>query len=568
MIAGIPLPWPVVPLSTVAQLVRGVTFSSEEACDSAKPAFLPVLRAGNIEERLNTQSDLQWIPEERVSPDQRLRVGDIAICMSSGSASVVGKTAILDHDWIGCVGSFCAIIRPRSYIEPHYLAAYLKGLQFTQWRRNQAQGANIQNLRASALQLVPIPLPPKSEQKRIVEILQEADEIRHLRVQADAKTNGLIPAIFEQHFRHLNDAPHQYLGSLLDGIQTGWSPNALSAPARRDSWGVLKLSAISSGRYIDSENKELPHNLDPDATLEVRGGDVLLSRKNTRDLVGACVYVWETRTKLIFPDLVFRLMLKPEAPISAKYLWALLSSPSFSPRVRRLADGAAGSMPNIPIHRLERLRIPIPDSQILNSFDEALLIAHQNEVELLKIDSKQNALTASLSAYAFSGQLTERWRRVNQKKLAKESRQRDDELALAAGKTIMMNFSNADSEEEADLFNLPSDLNRDQSLLLFQIKQLKMKKTLPLYFTAEFLADRIEGALHRHPQAIETHLNVFAVRGLVIPVSRARTSVAGQPFAASYRLPARNEEVPRSNTDNVKAKRMQEQRALATQLLA
>ena len=46
------------------------------------------------------------------------------------------------------------------------------------------------------LETIRIPLPPLSEQRRIVEILQEAEEIRRLRAEAEAKTAELIPAIF------------------------------------------------------------------------------------------------------------------------------------------------------------------------------------------------------------------------------------------------------------------------------------------------------------------------------------------------------------------------------------
>jgi hypothetical protein len=88
-------------------------------------------------------------------------------------------------------------------------------------------------------------------------------------------------------------------------------------------------------------------------------------------------------------------------------------------------------------------------------------------------------------------------------------------------------------------------------------------KKQPLYFTAEYIAEQIKGPLHRHPQAIECHLTVFAVRGIVIPVSRARDAVPGKPFAASYRLPMNEEGAAPEQLDDVKAERMKYQRTLA-----
>ena len=55
------------------------------------------------------------------------------------------------------------------------------------------------------------PLPPLSEQQRIVEILQEAEEIRRLRAEAEAKTAELIPA----------DVSTEFFGDLIGTRESG-----------------------------------------------------------------------------------------------------------------------------------------------------------------------------------------------------------------------------------------------------------------------------------------------------------------------------------------------------------
>ncbi len=47
---------------------------------------------------------------------------------------------------------------------------------------------------------IPIPVPPKKDQERIVKLLDEADELRKLRAQADQRTDALIPALFREMF--------------------------------------------------------------------------------------------------------------------------------------------------------------------------------------------------------------------------------------------------------------------------------------------------------------------------------------------------------------------------------
>ncbi len=80
-------------ISAIGKVIRGVSWDKNDATDTSRPGYLPILRAGNIGSELNTESDLVWVPASNVSSEQRIQAGDIAICMSSGSPAVVGKTA-------------------------------------------------------------------------------------------------------------------------------------------------------------------------------------------------------------------------------------------------------------------------------------------------------------------------------------------------------------------------------------------------------------------------------------------------------------------------------------------
>jgi len=192
--------WAGKPLKDVATIVRGVSFDKSQVSKDSAESSVPILRAGNINSSLDTHSDLVYVSPALVSESQLLRVGDIAICMSSGSSSVVGKTAQLRHEWLGSVGAFCAIIRFHPSINSRYGAYWLKSNQFLAWRDANAKGANIQNLRRAELEKLRIPLPPIAEQERIVKLLDEADALRKLRAQADQRTSQLIPALFHEMF--------------------------------------------------------------------------------------------------------------------------------------------------------------------------------------------------------------------------------------------------------------------------------------------------------------------------------------------------------------------------------
>jgi type I restriction enzyme S subunit len=188
--------WPTQSLEAVAALVRGVSFDKSEVTAEPGDGRLPILRAGNISDVLDTRSDLIWVPSTRVRPDQRLRPGDIAICMSSGSQAVVGKSAPLREDWSGSVGAFCAIVRPeQARIDPEFLALYMRSEAFRAWTR-RSEGANIKNIRHSELLDVRIPVPPMDQQRRAVDLLSRAENIVRMRREAEQKAKEIIPALF------------------------------------------------------------------------------------------------------------------------------------------------------------------------------------------------------------------------------------------------------------------------------------------------------------------------------------------------------------------------------------
>jgi len=165
-------------LGGLVEFVRGVSFKPSEAASSSFAESTPILRAGNIGDRLDLDQDLIFVPSSRVSEKQRLRRGDLVICMSSGSAQVVGKTAPLESDWAGSVGAFCGIIRPSAQVLGMWLRLIFRSDVFRDWRDSQARGANIQNLRFSEMANITIPLPSLMQQRNISE--QVNGSMRHI----------------------------------------------------------------------------------------------------------------------------------------------------------------------------------------------------------------------------------------------------------------------------------------------------------------------------------------------------------------------------------------------------
>ena len=106
---------------------------------------------------------------------------------------------------------------------------------------------------------------------------------------------------------------------------------------------MIRLSAVSKGRFRGEEHKTLPADLAPDFRYEIREGDFLLTRANTPELVGDVCVARGVRRRLMLCDLVYRLHLRSEH-IASSYLayWFLSRAGRYQIEVE--ARGSSQSM--------------------------------------------------------------------------------------------------------------------------------------------------------------------------------------------------------------------------------
>lgn len=176
--------WEQIRLGDVLDVIRGVSYEKQDSRDAPADGLVPILRATNIGASLNF-NDLVYVPSTYVSAEQRLKRGDSVVAASSGSRSVVGKAAMLAAPWYGSFGAFCFVLRPRAVVEPKLLSLFLQTSAYRNRISGLAAGVNINNLRRNHIEETPFLLPPKSEQRRIV------DEVEKQFTRLDAAVAGL-----------------------------------------------------------------------------------------------------------------------------------------------------------------------------------------------------------------------------------------------------------------------------------------------------------------------------------------------------------------------------------------
>jgi type I restriction enzyme S subunit len=91
---------------------------------------------------------------------------------------------------------------------------------------------------------------------------------------------------------------------------------------------VLKAGCVNRGFFFESEHKALPSTFHPIHALEIREGDLLMSRASgSRNLVGSVAIVHNCRPRLLLCDKVFRLHVQPRAGHKPFLAFAMSSRP-------------------------------------------------------------------------------------------------------------------------------------------------------------------------------------------------------------------------------------------------
>ena len=352
------------------------------------------------------------IPESKVAK-KRLVYGDTILEKSGGSPKQpVGRVVYFDlnaEDGLFLCNNFTSVIRPKKSVDSRYLFWFLFGCHrfgFTQKFQNKTTG--IINLKLDQyLSSVEIPLPPLTEQRRIASQLDQADRLRRLHQAQlsayDALARSLFLEMFGDPVKNEKGWEVREIGEIVHSIDNGWSPVCEDSRRSFESeWAVLKLGAVTYRNFDPSQHKALKLEDKGRSDIEVQKGDLLFSRKNTYELVGACAYVFDTPANLMLPDTIFRLNYNQEAA-SPIFLWFLINDKVFRKEIQRLASGSSGSMPNISKGRLLKKEIPLPPLSLQTRFASMIENLEQQKAQMQAAAREAEGLFQGLLQEVFGG---------------------------------------------------------------------------------------------------------------------------------------------------------------------
>jgi type I restriction enzyme, S subunit len=165
----------------------------------------------------------------------------------------------------------------------------------------------VKHLSSKQIASIEMSVPPLPEQERIVKLLDEADELRKLRAQADRRTADLIPSLFHEMFGENAKKPHvhvklEQIAEVVSGVAKGRKFNGrlpVEVPYLRVAnvqAGHLDLSEIKTIQALPAEVEE----------LALRKGDVLLTEGGDFDKLGRGAMLERDLPNCIHQNHVFR----------------------------------------------------------------------------------------------------------------------------------------------------------------------------------------------------------------------------------------------------------------------
>ncbi len=391
--------WPTTQLGDVALDIR--QGFAMQPC--AEGEGIPQVRTNNVtvDGRIDLSATKHVNASSRQAATYALHSGDV-VFNNTNSPALVGKTAVFVANEPHVFSNHMTRIRVDTRrADPGYIARFLHhtwadgGFKHltTQWVSQAAIGRN-------ELARLVVPLPPLDIQRRIADLLDEADRLRRLRAEADAKAERILPALFIKMFGDpatwsvgrnaaaLGDivdmtggmTPSKSVPEYWNGVAPWVTPKDMKGDTIRDSADHVSAIALKSTDL---------RIIRPPAVLVVVRGMIL-----ARDVPVATVVTDAT----INQDM--KALTPKDSRVNCEHVFASLRV-SKQQLLERVGQSAHGTR-KLDADILMRLPIPLPSPKQLIATGTAVR-ALREQAELHAVWARATAETsAALSATCFS----------------------------------------------------------------------------------------------------------------------------------------------------------------------
>lgn len=410
----VPENWVWVRLGAIAEIVTGGTPSKKH------PEYyggnFPFYKPSDLDQGRLTYDASEYLSEEGKNVSRIIPKNSTAVCCigsigKCGYLMCEGTTNQQINSAIPKINSLC-------------LYYYLCTENFVQDLLSMASATTIAIVNKSKMESCAFPLPPLSEQQRIVERIEELlaklDEAKErLQEVADSfavRKAAILHKAFTgeltKQWRRENGVSDESWeeitwGSFIEKIEAGKNWNALGRPPKNGEFGVVKVSAVTWGEFLEDESKTCTEESQWNEEKRISVGDFLFSRANTIQLVGNCVIVKDVKRKLMLSDKILRFSLS-ERVYDFFALWYTRTS-SYRKQIESVASGNQDGMRNISQNNMKMIIFPLPtlpeQHEIVRLIDDLLARERAAQQAAEQALASIDLMKKSILARAFRGEL-------------------------------------------------------------------------------------------------------------------------------------------------------------------
>ena len=303
-----------------------------------------------------------------------------------------------------------------------YFFFFTQSTSYKNWVISKKRVAGQPNVNGTEYSSLTFQLPLLREQRRIVELLEQADELRRQRAEADAIAASILSALFYKLFGNPATNSLNWPKTKISSVVTETSyGTSCQSNTNGEGLPVLRMNNITSAGQLNlSDVKHVLLGEGELAKQRLQAGDLLFNRTNTKELVGK-TGLWRGQMQAVAASYLIRVR-ADRAQVLPDYLWAWMNTPYFKQLLFDISRRAVG-MANINATELRSMPILVPTLHRQELFAE-----HLRSLETLADKRKESArsletLFAVMLHRAFTGELTAEWREAHIKELLAEMEQ-------------------------------------------------------------------------------------------------------------------------------------------------
>jgi len=356
----------------------------------------------------------------RVFPPGTVIFPKIGAAIATEKKRILTRPATFDNNVMGAI--------PNEVVDPQFLYYWFLRLRLSDF----ANPGHVPSIRKSVMEEIPFELPPPTEQHRIVEILEEADGLRKLRREADARATRILPALFLKMFGDPASNPKRWpvesLGQLADE-RPEYGANASGVPFEPGKPRYIRITDIREDGTLSDKEVVTLDAVEWSSYL-LRQGDVLFARSG--NTVGKTYIYRPDDGTCAFAGYLIRFRFA-SGKIDPWFVFGFTQTPYY--RVWVEAHKRIAGQPNINGQEYASLQVPVPSEGLQHQFAQKSQEIEELLARTSNAAARLDSLFSTLIQRAFSGDLTARWREAHMKELLAEMEQQAKLLNLPSPNT-------------------------------------------------------------------------------------------------------------------------------------